>query len=346
MAPMTRLRAGASSVPTAMNAEYYSQRAGAGLIITEATDVSAQATGYYGAPGIWNAEQVAGWRLVTDAVHALGGRIFVQLWHTGRISHPSLQPGGALPVSSSAIAATGKARTATGTQPFVTPRALRLDEIPDIVHQFEQAARHARVAGFDGVEIHGANGYLIDQFLRDGVNQRTDAYGGSPLNRARLLFEVLEAVRGVWPSDRIGLRLSPLGTSNGMSDSNPTETFRVVTDGLNRFDLGFLELRLLTVGDAGAAGRELLPILRRTFRGPLALNDGLTLATANAVIARGDADLASFANLFIGNPDLVERFKHGVSLAASNPATYYGGGPEGYVDYPVHSAAGIATLPA
>lgn len=346
MAPMTRLRASDGSVPTALNAEYYAQRASAGLIITEATDVSAQATGYYRAPGIWNPEQVAGWRLVTDAVHAQGGRIFAQIWHTGRISHPSLQPGGALPVSSSAVAPPGSARTATGPQPFVTPRALGLDEIPDIIRQFEHGARNARDAGFDGVEVHGANGYLIDQFLRDGVNHRTDAYGGSPLNRARLLFEILDAVLGVWPSDRVGLRLSPLGSSNGMSDSNPTETFRAVTEGLNRFDLAFLELRLPTVGDAGAAGRTLLPILRRIVRGPLALNEGLTLDAANAAIARGDADLASFANLFIGNPDLAERFKLGIPLATSNPATYYGGSAEGYVDYPRASAAGIARLPA
>jgi N-ethylmaleimide reductase len=346
MSPLTRLRASAGSVPTDLNAEYYAQRASAGLIITEATDVSAQATGYYGAPGCWNGEQVAGWRLVTRAVHARGGRIFLQIWHTGRISHPSLQPGGALPVSSSAIAPTGAAVTATGKQPFVTPRELRIDEIPDIVHQFEHAARNAREAGFDGVEIHGANGYLIDQFLRDGANHRTDAYGGSPLNRARLLYEVLEAVLGVWNSERVGLRLSPLGASSSMSDSDPAGTFRVVTAGLNRFDLGFLELRLPTVGDDGAAGRGLLPLLRDTFRGPLILNDGLTFEAANAAIAAGETDLVSFGRPFISNPDLVERFKVGAPLSAGNPATYYGGGAEGYVDYPRAAAAAIAQVTA
>lgn len=339
MAPMTRLRAGRTGTPTALNATYYAQRASAGLIITEATDVSPQAAGYAGAPGIWSAEQVAGWRLVTRAVHERGGKILVQLWHTGRISHPSLQPDGALPVAPSAIAPTGDAVTWTGRQPFVTPRALSIEEIPGIVKQFEQAARNAREAGFDGVEIHGANGYLIDEFLRDGANHRTDAYGGTPTNRARFLFEVVDAVIGVWGSGRVGVRVSPLGTNSSMSDSDPMRTYQVVAEGLNRFPLAFLEVRV-----ALPAGDSMLRMIRETFRGPLMLNEGMTLDTANALIASGAIDLASFARPFIGNPDLVARFAQGVPLAASDNATWYGGDVVGYVDYPPLTAVGTAPL--
>ena len=338
MAPMTRLRTGRTGVPTALNATYYAQRASAGLIITEATDVSAQATGYAGAPGVWSPEQVAGWRLVTDAVHRRGGKIAVQLWHTGRISHPSLQPGGALPVAPSAIAPTGQATTWTGKQPFVTPRALRIDEIPDIIAQFEHAARHAREAGFDGVEIHAANGYLIDEFLRDGANHRTDAYGGTPTNRARLLFEVVDAIVGVWGPGRVGVRISPLGTNSSMSDSDPLRTYHVVAEGLDRLHIAFLEARVPL-----PAGEEMLRMIRGTFRGSLILNDGLTFDTANALIASGAIDLASFARPYIGNPDLVERFAEGTPLASSDNATWYGGDAAGYIDYPTRDAATAST---
>lgn len=337
MAPMTRLRGGHTGTPTSLNATYYAQRASAGLIITEATDISAQAAGYAGAPGIWSAGQIAGWRSVTDAVHARGGKIIVQLWHTGRISHPSLQPGGALPVAPSAIAPKGNAVTWDGPQPFVTPRALRLDEIPDIIHQFEQAARNAREAGFDGVEIHAANGYLLDEFLRDGANQRTDAYGGTPTNRARLLFEVIDRVVSIWDSGRVGVRVSPLGTNSSMSDSDPLALYRVVAAGLNRFHLAFLEARV-----ALPAGDEMLRMLRETFTGRLMLNESLTLEAANALIASGAIDLASFARPFISNPDLVERFAEGAPLAPSDNATWYGGEAKGYVDYPSVTLAGTA----
>jgi N-ethylmaleimide reductase len=326
MSPMTRRRASAGGIPTAMNATYYAQRASAGLIITEATDISPYAVGYANTPGIWTAEQVAGWRLVTDAVHARGGRIMVQLWHTGRISHPSLLPGGALPVAPSAIAPPGMATTYTGRQPFVTPRALSLDEIPGIIGQFEHAARNAREAGFDGVELHGANGYLLDEFLRDSTNHRTDAYGGPPQNRARLLFEVVEAVVGVWGGGRVGVRVSPVGTSNDMSDSNPSATYRVVAEGLNRFGLAFLEVR--------AAETSVVPVIRETFDGALMLNEGLTFELANTLIATGEIDLASFARLYISNPDLVERFADRHTLAPSDKETYYGGTEAGYTDYP------------
>jgi N-ethylmaleimide reductase len=331
---MTRLRSSAGAVPTALNATYYAQRASAGLIITEATDVSAQAAGYAGAPGIWSPQQIAGWRLVTDAVHERGGRIFSQIWHTGRVSHPSLQPGGALPVAPSAIAPPGNATTWSGPQPFVTPRALERHEIPGIVHDFEQAARNAREAGFDGVEVHGANGYLIDEFLRDGANHRTDIYGGSVLNRARFLLDVVEAVVGVWGGGRVTVRLSPDMTGYGMSDSDPAGTYRVIAGALNRFDLAFLELRVKTM-------RELVPLVRRAFKGPLALNDGLTCDSANALIASGEIDLASFARLYIGNPDLVKRFAEGFTLAESDKNTWYGGDASGYIDYPTRDAVAV-----
>lgn len=338
MAPMTRLRGGRTGTPTSLNATYYAQRASAGLIITEATDISPQAAGYAGAPGIWSPEQVAGWRLVTKAVHERGGRIIVELWHTGRISHPSLQPDGALPVAPSAIAPKGDATTWTGRQPFVTPRALGIEEIPGIVRQFEHAARNAHEAGFDGVEVHGANGYLIDEFLRDGANHRTDAYGGPPENRARLLFEVVEAIVGVWGGSRVGVRLSPLGTNASMSDSDPMRTYHVVADGLNQFKVAFLEARL-----ALPAGEEMLRMIRQTFQGRLMLNESLTLEAANALIAMGTVDFASFARPYIGNPDLVERFAEGVALSTSDNATWYAGEAKGYVDYSDRNTAIAST---
>ncbi len=335
MAPLTRNRALSGNIPGPLNATYYAQRASAGLLISEATQVSPQGVGYPSTPGIHSPEQVAGWRLVTNAVHEQGGRIFLQLWHVGRISHPSLQPDGALPVAPSAIAPEGTALTYEGSQPFVTPRALAIDEIPGIIEQYRQGAENALAAGFDGVEIHGANGYLLDQFLRDGSNQRTDAYGGSVENRARLLLEVTEAVVAVWGADRVGVRLSPSGTFNSMSDSNPKATFGYVADALNRFGLAYLHVLETNEADLRHGGTELpTRYFRPIFKGPLMVNWGYDREKANAVIARGDADLVSFGQLFIANPDLPERFRQNAPLNEPNPATFYGGDEQGYTDYP------------
>jgi N-ethylmaleimide reductase len=335
MAPLTRMRASAGNVPTAMNATYYEQRSSAGLIITEATQVSPQGMGYAGTPGIHSQAQVEGWRLVTDAVHARGGRIFLQLWHVGRISHPSLQPDGALPVAPSAIAAQGEAATYEGMKPFVTPRALETEEIPGIVTQFRQGAKNAIEAGFDGVEIHGANGYLLDQFLRDGTNQRVDEYGGSIENRARLHLEVTEAVVGVWGSDRVGIRLSPSGTFNSMSDSNPKATFGYLVEALNRFNLAYLHL---TEADNADVRHGSTPIPTKYFRplyhGHLMVNGGYTAGSGNAAIVNGDADTIAFGKLYIANPDLPERFRLGTPLNSPDETTFYGGGEKGYIDYP------------
>ena len=333
MAPMTRNRAGPGSVPGALAAEYYAQRAGAGLIVTEATQVSPQGVGYPGTPGIHSPDQVVGWRRVTDAVHAAGGRIFLQLWHVGRISHPSLQQGGVLPVAPSAIAAAGDAFTATGPQPFVTPRALETAEIPGIVAQFEAGARHALAAGFDGVEIHGANGYLIDQFLRDGTNHRTDRYGGSLENRARFLLEVTEAIAGVWGADRVGVRLSPQGDFNSMSDSDPRATFGHAALALAPFALAYLHV-VEPAAALPAGARPLLPDLKAAFEGPLMVNGGYTRPLAEAVLARGEADLVSFGTSFLANPDLPLRLVRNAPLNTPDPATFYGGTERGYTDYP------------
>ena len=333
MAPMTRNRAGPGNVPGALAAEYYAQRASAGLIVTEATQVSPQGVGYPGTPGIHSEAQVAGWRRVTDAVHAAGGRIFLQLWHVGRISHPSLQPDGALPVAPSAIAAAGDAFTASGPQPFVTPRALETAEIPGIVAQFEAGARHALAAGFDGVEIHGANGYLIDQFLRDGTNRRTDRYGGSLENRARFLLEVTEAVAHVWGPARVGVRISPQSDFNSMSDRDPRATFGHAALALAPFGLAYLHV----VEPANAlpeGARPLVPDLKEAFGGPLMVNGGYTRALAEAVLARGEADLVSFGSSFLANPDLPLRLARNAPLNAPDPATFYGGTEHGYTDYP------------
>jgi N-ethylmaleimide reductase len=333
MAPMTRNRAGAGNVPGALAVEYYTQRASAGLIITEATQVSPQGVGYPGTPGIHDAAQVAGWRAVTDAVHAAPGRIFLQLWHVGRISHPSLQPDGALPVAPSAIKPKGDAFTASGPQPFVTPRALATEEIPGVVAQFEIGARLAKEAGFDGVELHGANGYLIDQFLRDGTNRRTDRYGGSLANRARFLLEVTEAVAGVWGADRVGVRLSPRGDFNDMSDSDPRATFGHAALALAPFGLAYLHI-VEPVGSLPAGTAPLAPRLKEAFGGPLMVNGGYTRALAEAAIANGEADLVSFGAPFLANPDLPRRLAKDAPLNPPDPATFYGGDALGYTDYP------------
>ncbi|UEM23351.1 alkene reductase [Skermanella mucosa] len=335
MAPLTRSRANKDDAPFALHAEYYGQRATAGLIISEATQISRQGKGYAYTPGIHSEAQVAGWKQVTDAVHAKGGRIFLQMWHVGRISHPSLQENGALPVAPSAIKPEGKAFTEDGFVPFVTPRALELDEIPGIVEQYRTAAGNAKRAGFDGVEIHAANGYLIDQFLRDGTNKRTDAYGGSVENRARLMLEVTEAVVGVWGGDRVGIRLSPISPANDISDSDPDPVFTYAVEQLNRFGLAYLHL---VEGSTGASrevsGAVDLRKLRRIFDGLYIANNLIDRDTAIALRETGEADLVAFGRPFIANPDLVERLRINAPLNEPDRDTFYGGGAEGYTDYP------------
>ena len=330
MAPLTRNRAGVDNVPQAMNAQYYTQRASAGLIITEATQISAQGVGYPATPGIHSPAQVAGWRKVTDAVHANGGHIVLQLWHVGRISHPSLQPDSALPVAPSAIRPAGEAFTYEGLKPFVTPRALETNEIPDLVAQYAAAAYNAKTAGFDGVEIHAANGYLIDQFLRDGSNKRTDRYGGSLKNRVRFLLEVTEAVTKVWKSNRVGVRISPGGAFNDMFDSAPEQIFFYVAEQLNRFGLAYLHV---VEGFESVAAFD-FNHLPRTFLGSYMANAGYTFERASVALGEGLADLVSFGQLFIANPDLPQRFALGSSLNAPDPDTFYGGDARGYTDYP------------
>jgi N-ethylmaleimide reductase len=335
MAPMTRNRAGRGSVPGSLNATYYAQRASAGLIISEATQISPQGVGYPGTPGIHNAEQIAGWKGVTAAVHAAGGRMFLQLWHVGRISHPSLQPDGALPVAPSAITPAGQAMTIEGLKPFVAPRALETREIAGIVEDYRQAARNARNAGFDGVELHGANGYLIDQFLRDRSNRRTDRYGGTAQNRARFLIEVVEAIVGEWGAERVGVRLSPANPFNDMADNNPAATFSTAVTELNRFGLAYLHVVEPAASDPVGDGEVPdIRFFRKLWRGTLMGNKGYDLARANAVIQAGWADLVSFAVLFLANPDLPIRFRRGGPFNPPDRKTFYGGTAAGYTDYP------------
>jgi N-ethylmaleimide reductase len=343
MAPLTRSRAEQGNVPSSMAITYYSQRADAGLIITEATQVSAGGQGYISTPGIHTDAQVEGWKKVVDAVHQKGGRIFVQLWHVGRISHPDFR-GGELPVAPSAIAPRGvQTYTAEGLKPIPTPRALESSEIPAIVEEFRQGAIKAKAAGFDGVEVHGANGYLLDQFLEDCTNQRTDDYGGSVENRARLLFDVIAAVTDVWGSDRVGVRLSPGGTFNDMCESNPQQTFGYVVRRLASLNLAYLHL----IEPSPPQGEHPMPDLSARFFRPfypetLIVAGGYTLERANAVLQTGLADLVAFGQLFLANPDLVERFKRGAPLNTPDPQTYYGGGAKGYIDYPTLDATQTA----
>jgi N-ethylmaleimide reductase len=335
MAPLTRNRSTPEGVPHALNVEYYRQRASAGLILTEATCIAPEAVGYPLTPCIWNSAQVAGWQAVTDAVHGAGGKIFCQLWHVGRISHPDLQPGGQLPVAPSAIRPAGDAITLEGPKPFVTPRALSIDELPGIVSAYRSAADNALLAGFDGVEVHAANGYLLDEFLRDGSNQRQDGYGGSIDNRARLLLEVLGAVGEVCPPDRIGVRLSPVQPFNDMRDSNPQATFRRVVELLNAFGLAYLHVTELGLDAPGSAGPRFDPLeLRDLWQGVFMTNAGYDKARANAVLQAGQADLVAFGVPFIANPDLPRRFLLDAPLNPADPATFYGGGAAGYTDYP------------
>jgi N-ethylmaleimide reductase len=336
MAPMTRNRAGPGNAPTALNAIYYAQRAGTGLIVAEASQVSPQGVGYPGTPGIHSAEQIAGWRLVTEAVHAAGGRIFLQLWHVGRISHPSLQPGGAPPVAPSPIAPAGQAWTLEGMKPYVSPRALETAEIPGIVEQYRQGAANAKAAAFDGVEVHAAHGYLLDQFLRDSTNRRTDRYGGSAEDRARLLLEVMEAVASVWGGERVGVHLSPTNLAfNDISDSDPTQTFSTAVRALDRIELGYLHLVEPGPADPVGPGPRLdAAFFRPLWRSVLVANKAYDLSRANETLRSGAADLISFATLFIANPDLPERLRRGGPFATAERKTFYGGSATGYTDYP------------
>ena len=334
MAPLTRNRAVAGFVPGPLAAEYYAQRASAGLLITEASQISQQGQGYQDTPGIYSKEQVAGWKKVTDAVHARGGKIYIQLWHVGRISHTSLQPNGGAPVAPSAIRANGKTFVGGQFTEVSQPRALELSEIPGIIDDYKRAARNAREAGFDGVEIHGANGYLLDQFARDGANKRTDAYGGSIENRARLMLEVSKAVAAEIGADRTGIRISPVTPANDLTDSNPQKLFDYIVDGLSAEKLVYIHV----VEGATGGPRDVAPFdyasLRKRFHGTYIANNGYDLKLANEVLAKNEADLIAFGKLFISNPDLVERLRTGAELNPWDQTTFYGGGAKGYTDYP------------
>lgn len=327
MAPLTRRRAGPERVPNAMMAEYYRQRAGAGLILSEATSVSAQGVGYCGTPGIWSETQVAGWRLTTHAVHEAGGRIFLQLWHVGRISDPELLDG-QLPVAPSAVQPAGHVSSLRPKRPYVVPRALETDEIPGIVDDFRRGAENARAAGFDGVELHGANGYLIDQFLQDKTNRRTDRYGGSIENRARFLLDIVDAVIPVWGADRVGVHLRPRGEEHDMGDSNPKAIFGHVADELEKRKIAFIFVRETEAEDS------LLGEIKRRFAGPVIANELMTKQDGERLLDAGLADALAFGRDYIATPDLAERLRLGLPLNVQNKETFYGDGPEGYTDYP------------
>lgn len=331
MAPLTRCRAGDEHLPNAMMAQYYAQRASAGLIIAEATMVIEGNSAFWKEPGIHSVQQITGWRLVTDAVHAAGGRIFLQLWHGGRACHPLLNRG-AQPVAPSAIAIADEVRTPEGKKPYAVPRELRDDELPGIVAEFKQAAQNAKSAGFDGVEIHGANGYLLDEFLRDGSNKRGGPYGGSVENRARLTLEVLEAVSAVWGSDRVGLRISPLSSYNSMIDSDPAGLSAWLANRLNDYHLAFLHV---IRGDVyqQQSGDVMTPI-RQHYQGVLIGNMAYSGEEADREIAAGKIDAVAFGTSFLANPDLPARIKTGAPLNEPNPATFYTWDAQGYIDYP------------
>ena len=339
MAPLTRNRAAAGRVPSPLAALYYRQRAGAGLIVSEATQIAPLGQGYLDTPGIYSREQVEGWKAVTRAVHERGGKIVVQLWHVGRISHVSLLPAGEVPVAPSAIAAKTQTYTAKGFEAVSAPRALKLEELPAIVEQYRLAARNAIEAGFDGVEVHGANGYLLDQFLRDGMNQRSDAYGGSIENRARLLIEVMQAVTTEIGSGRTGLRLSPVTPSNDASDSNPQPLFNHVAERLAPLELAFLHV----IEGATAGVRDVAPFdyqaLRERAKAPWMVNNGYDRKMALDAVASGRADVVAFGRPFISNPDLAERLREDAPLNTLDQDTLYGGGAKGYTDYPALQAA-------
>lgn len=334
MAPLTRTRAGAIRTPNAMMAEYYRQRASAGLIISEATSVEAMGVGYPDTPGIWSEEQVRGWSQVTDAVHAEGGRIVLQLWHVGRLSDP-MYLDGKLPIAPSAIAPKGHISLVRPEKNFVTPRALELSEIPAIVEAFRRGAENAQRAGFDGVELHGANGYLLDQFLQDSTNLRTDEYGGPIENRARLLLEVTDAAISVWGRDRVGVHIAPRADAHDMGDSDLAGTFGYVARELGRRRIAFLCAR------EGLGDGRLGPELKKAFGGVYIANQQFTRESAEQVISAGEADAVAFGQLFIANPDLPERFATGAPLNTPDPTTFYGVGEKGYTDYPALETAGV-----
>lgn len=332
MAPLTRLRGTPDHVPTPIMAEYYRQRATAGLILSEGTPVSPMGVGYTQVPGIWSSQQTEAWKPVTAAVHAAGGHIFAQIWHVGRVSDPVFLSGQS-PLAPSAIAATGHVSLLRPVRPFVTPRELRTEEIPQIVEQFRNAASNAKAAGFDGVELHGANGYLLDQFLQDGTNHRTDQYGGTIENRARLMLECTDAAISVFGPGRVGMHLAPRGDSHGISDSDPARTFGYVATELGRRKIAFLCAR-----EKIGPGR-IGPELKRAFGGIYIANEGFTLETAQEVLDKGEADAVAFGKLFIANPDLPERFQDHAPLNQPDPGTFYSHTAVGYIDYPALVAA-------
>ncbi len=339
MAPMTRARGTRGHVPTPMMIDYYAQRASAGLIISEAIGINQLGLGWPHATGLWSPEQVAGWRKITDAVHQNGGRIIAQLWQMGRVVHPSFLDGGK-PVSASATTAPNHAHTYSGKQPYEEARALTIDEIADVVQQFRQAARNAIEAGFDGVQLHAANGYLIDQFLRNSSNLRDDAYGGSIANRVRFLRETTQAVVDTIGADRTGVRLSPNGETQGVKDSDPLPVFTAAAEAMSQIGIAHLELReppingTFGVGDMAPLARE----LRGAFKGPLILNSDFDSARAQAELDQGTGDAVAFGRPFIANPDFVRRVAEGIELASDDPATWFTQGPEGYIDYPAATA--------
>ena len=331
MAPLTRARASAGRVPNQLMADYYVQRASAGLIISEATSVTPQGVGYADTPGIWSDEQVAGWKLVTDAVHAAGGQIVLQLWHVGRISDPSLLDGAA-PVAPSAIAAKGHVSILRPERPYPLPRALTLDEIPGVVAAFRKGAENAKLAGFDGVEIHGANGYLLDQFLQDSTNTRTDNYGGPVENRARLMLEVTDAAIAVWGAGRVGMHLAPRRDAHDMGDSDPRATFGYVARELGKRGIAFICARENLGAD------RIGPFLKQEFGGVYIVNEQLTKDSAEALVTSGKADAVAFGKWFIANPDLPKRLATDAALNPPRADKFYGAGPEGYTDYPALAA--------
>ncbi|HYP63820.1 MAG TPA: alkene reductase [Acidocella sp.] len=328
MAPLTRSRAGAERIPNKLMAEYYAQRAAAGLIISEATSVAPMGVGYADTPGLWSTEQVEGWKIVTKAVHNAGGRIFAQLWHVGRVSAPMFL-NGELPVAPSAIRPAGHVSIVRPKQDYVTPRALDIKEIPGIIEAYRKAAMNAQMAGFDGVELHGANGYLLDQFLQDGTNHRDDEYGGAIENRARLLLEATDAAASVWGPDLVGVHLAPRGDSHDISDSNKLATFSYVARELDERGIAFLCVRERSGNDAVS------PALRRLFSGVFIANEGYTAESAQAALDEGAADAVAFGKPFIANPDLVARIRNKAAWNEVDPGTFYAPGPQGYTDYPV-----------
>lgn len=336
MAPLTRNRASEGRVPNDLMRTYYCQRASAGLILSEATSVSPQGVGYPSTPGIWSSAQTEGWKKITQAVHNKGGKIFLQLWHVGRVSDPEFL-NGAIPVAPSAIACEGHVSLLRPKRPYAVPRALHAEEIPAIVADFAEGARNAKEAGFDGVEVHAANGYLIDQFLQDGTNKRTDDYGGSIENRARFLLEVVDACIGVWGAGRVGVHLSPRGGAHSISDSNPAETFSYVARVLGARHIAFLCTRESQGPDS------LTPLIKRLFGGPVIVNEGYDSPSAQRALNDGSAEAVAFGKAYIANPDLVSRLQAGAPLSEWDAETFYTEGPKGYIDYPCLSAVAAAS---